>query len=60
LGIFMNIGLLSVFAVFPGFMQIATVINLVTTIAGAIWNVLVARTLFRLGRVKLTISQTAA
>lgn len=50
MGIFMNIGLLSIFAAVPGFAPIATLINLVTTIVGTIWNVLVARTFFQLGR----------
>jgi Domain of unknown function (DUF4386) len=48
LGIFLNIGLLSIFAFIPGFALYATIINLVTTIVGAIWNVLVARTFFQL------------
>jgi hypothetical protein len=50
LGIFMNIGMLSIFAIVPGFAPIATLINLVTTLVGTIWNVLVARTFFQLGR----------
>jgi hypothetical protein len=50
LGIFMNIGLLPIFAVIPGFAPVATIINLVTTIAGTLWNVLVARSFFQLGR----------
>jgi hypothetical protein len=50
LGIFMNIGLLSIFAAVPGFAPIATLINLVTTLVGTIWNVLVARTFSQLGR----------
>ncbi len=50
MGIFMNIGLLSIFAVIPSFALPATIINLVTTTIGTIWNVLVALSLFRLGR----------
>lgn len=50
MGIFLNIGLLSIFAGIPSFTQIATLLNLVTTIVGAIWNILVARTLFQLAK----------
>lgn len=59
MGIFMNVGLLSIFAVIPSFALAATIINLVTTTVGTIWNVLVARTLFQLGRGERTISGTA-
>jgi len=50
MGIFMNIGVLSVFAVVPGFTLYAAMLNLVTTFVGTIWNVLVARSLLQLGR----------
>ncbi len=48
LGISLNVGVLSIFAVIPSFAPIATIINLVTTVIWTIWNVLVARTLFQL------------
>ena len=50
LGIFMNIGVLSIFAFIPSLLVITTVLNLVTTVIGMIWNVLVARTFFQLAR----------
>ena len=52
LGIFMNIGLVSIFAVIPSFAPIATIINLGTTLAGTVWNILVARTFFQLARIQ--------
>lgn len=51
LGIFLNIGLLSVLAVIiPNFASIFTILNLVTTFTWTIWLVLVARTFFQLAR----------
>lgn len=51
LGIFLNIGLLSVLAVIiPNFASFFTIINLVTTFTWTIWLVLVARTFFQLAR----------
>ncbi len=50
IGIFMNIGVFSIFAFIPGLVVITTILNLVTTIIGTIWNVLVARTFFQLAR----------
>jgi hypothetical protein len=61
LGIFLTIGLLSVLAVIvPSLAPLATIINLVTTLIWAIWNVLVARSLFQLARGTATASPTAA
>lgn len=49
MGIFLNIGLLSIFAfIIPNFTTISAIINLVTTMIGTVWNVLVARTFFHL------------
>jgi hypothetical protein len=57
MGIFLNIGLLSVLAVIiPDFALIGTLVNLVTTVIGTVWNVLVARTFFQLARGKSTAS----
>ncbi|HVN55608.1 MAG TPA: DUF4386 family protein [Anaerolineaceae bacterium] len=51
LGIFLTIGVFSVFAVIiPELAQIATILNLVSTLIWTIWNILVARTLFHLAR----------
>ncbi len=60
LGIFLTSGLLSVLAVIvPSLAALATMINLLTTLIWAIWNVLVARTLFQLARGIATASQAA-
>jgi hypothetical protein len=59
LDIFLTIGLFSVLAVIvPSLAPLATMINLVTTLIWAIWNVLVARTLFQLARGTASASQT--
>jgi len=51
LGIAVNIGIVQVFAVMiPDLAEITTIANLVCTLLWTIWNVLVARTLFRLAR----------
>jgi hypothetical protein len=60
LGISLNVGVLSIFAVIPSFAPIATIINLVTTVIWTIWNVLVARTLFRLGSTRPEASPSRA